>query len=509
LANHYHKSELSRDRVPDVDGLLAEIEEFLSRCSNPAVVEVGDEPLPLIPGQHSWEVRHGSLFFSAWPEHRSINRRITAIEARKPGLLVCTIQRFGGMAGRLNVLDLAHPRSVNRLVTGGRQSFSEAFRRMLNRQFPGWTVRTLSTEMSLQQSLSPKYPRAVLEQGKRRIAALACPSIADEPQFLSFALLWHDHVSGNEQNRSRVPLALFLPSAAGNVTALRLKWLRVPVRLFRYNQHGSAGEIDAFDLGNMDSYIVSRYSKPPAPQLQTFLEHLRDRYGVEAVEDSESTLSLRCYGLEFAQVRKEEIYCGLDSSSRHVPASLAEVESLAEAVALARNPDAPSRDHPLYRAQPENWLESSVRRYPGVIDPTLEGQPVWSQVITFAAADRDVIDLLSASRDGSLAVIELKTGEDIHLPLQALDYWMRVEWHIRTGELDQFFRGITLQRTSPRLLLVAPAVQFHPSNEIVLSYFDARIETERVGLNLEWQQGLKVAFRLRGSEKPQSQRRWQ
>ncbi|MGA8593468.1 MAG: hypothetical protein WB676_01880 [Bryobacteraceae bacterium] len=494
---------------PDVDGLLTEIEEFLRRCSRPAVVEVGDEPLPLIPGQHLLEVRHGSLFFSAWPECRSINRRITGIEARKPGLLVCTIQRFGGAAGRLNVLDLDHPRSVNRLVTGGRQSFSEAFRRMLNRQFPGWTVRALSTEMSLPQSLSPKYPRAILEQGKRRIAALACPSIADETQFLSFALLWHDYVSGREHNRPRVPLALFLPSGAGNVTALRLKWLRVPVRLFRYNQHGSAGEIDASDLGNMDTYIVPRYSRPPAPQLQALLEHLRERYDVEAIEDSETGLSLRCHGLEFAQVRKDQIYCGLDASARHASNTFAEVESLAATLASIRNPDAPNREHPLFRSQPENWLESSVRTHAGVIDPSLEGQPVWSQVITFAAADRDMIDLLSATRDGRVAVIELKTGEDIHLPLQALDYWMRAEWHIRTGELDQFFRGITLQQTPPKLLLVAPAVRFHPSNEIILSYFDPAIETERVGLNLEWQQGLKVAFRLRGSEKPQSQRRWQ
>jgi hypothetical protein len=380
---------------------------------------------------------------------------------------------------------------------------------MLNRQFPGWTLRTLSTEMSLSQTLSPKYPRAVLEQGKRRIAALACPSVADEAQFLSFALLWHDHVSGNEHNRSRVPLALFLPASAGNITALRLRWLRVPVRLFRYNQHGSAGEIDASDLGNMDTYIVPRHSKPLRPQLQALLERLRGQYGIEAVEDSEAALSLRCHGLEFAQIKKDQVYCGLDAANRHVSSSFAEIESLAESLASIRNPNASNHDHPLYRSHPESWLESSVRNDAGVIDPAIEGQPVWSQVITFAAADRDMIDLLSASRDGRVAVIELKTSEDIHLPLQALDYWMRAEWHIRTGELDQFFRGISLRRTPPKLLLVAPAVRFHPSNETILSYFDSQIETERVGLNLEWQQGLKVAFRLRGSEKPQSQRRWQ
>jgi hypothetical protein len=33
-------------------------------------------------------------------------------------------------------------------------------------------------------------------------------------------------------------------------------------------------------------------------------------------------------------------------------------------------------------------------------------------------------------RDGRLAVLELKAGEDIHLILQAVDYWLRVRWPI-------------------------------------------------------------------------------
>jgi hypothetical protein len=38
----------------------------------------------------------------------------------------------------------------------------------------------------------------------------------------------------------------------------------------------------------------------------------------------------------------------------------------------------------------------------------------------------------------------------------------------------------------------------------VLSYFSPEIETERIGVNLEWQQGLRVAFRLKGAGEPQS-----
>ena len=37
-----------------------------------------------------------------------------------------------------------------------------------------------------------------------------------------------------------------------------------------------------------------------------------------------------------------------------------------------------------------------------------------------------MLDLLTLDRNARLVVLELKADEDLHLPLQALDYWMRV-----------------------------------------------------------------------------------
>jgi hypothetical protein len=37
-----------------------------------------------------------------------------------------------------------------------------------------------------------------------------------------------------------------------------------------------------------------------------------------------------------------------------------------------------------------------------------------------------MIDVLAVTREGRLAVLELKAEKDIHLPLQGLDYWSRV-----------------------------------------------------------------------------------
>ncbi len=50
-----------------------------------------------------------------------------------------------------------------------------------------------------------------------------------------------------------------------------------------------------------------------------------------------------------------------------------------------------------------------------------------------------MIDVLTLTREGRLAVIELKADEDIHLPLQGIDYWSRVVWHQERNEFHKFW----------------------------------------------------------------------
>jgi hypothetical protein len=484
--------------------MRADIQDFLSRCRRPALVEYGDPTLPLLEGQYELEIRNRGLHICAWPAEVSFSRRIIALNSRKPGLMECTIQMFGGKTGRLSFLDLDHPKSAPRVMQGGRRNFGEAFRRMLGRQFPGWQVDRLSAEMDLSRSFSPVYPRAVLRKGNQNIAAMACPTAAEERGLLSFALLWHDYVSGRRENRNRVPLALFFPDGAGGLTALRLKWLNVGCRAFRFNDHGAAGEVDLADLGNLDTHLA-----PPKaelvlpPQVIALIVRLRRSFGIETTSDADGSVRLTCEGLAFARFTEQKIAYGIHDKQECTVDDLAEIEKLAMHLSEVRSRSA-HRNHLLYRTQPERRLEALVRRNLGVVDATLEGQPVLGQVITFAAMDRDLIDLVSIGREGRLHVLELKADEDIHLPLQALDYWMRVRWHIYSGEFDSHFPDMTVQRFPPKLLLIAPSIRFHPSNATVLSYFSPEIETERIGVNLEWQQGLRVAFRLKGAGEPQS-----
>jgi hypothetical protein len=157
---------------------------------------------------------------------------------------------------------------------------------------------------------------------------------------------------------------------------------------------------------------------------------------------------------------------------------------------------------PVRQQFPERWFESAVRANLQKIEPALSPAPVHGQVLSFAAGDRGLIDLLASSPDGRLAVLELKTSEDIHLPLQALDYWMRVAWHARRDELSHLFPGVSLQNRAPKLLLIAPALAFHSSMATLLRYFSPEIDVERIGINEDWRKDFRVVLRLKGADLP-------
>ena len=176
---------------------------------------------------------------------------------------------------------------------------------------------------------------------------------------------------------------------------------------------------------------------------------------VECVAVSSSAVSFRFHGLEFARAALEPDRHFRISERVVFGAPPAEYEwndetepllkQLIERLLLKRV----GRDHvhPFYRLQPERWLQSVVERDLALIDARLDPSIFYSQVPAFAASDRAVIDLLGITRDGRLAVIELKAAEDFHLPIQGLDYWARVRQHHRRGDFQRsgYFHG----RTSP------------------------------------------------------------
>jgi hypothetical protein len=148
---------------------------------------------------------------------------------------------------------------------------------------------------------------------------------------------------------------------------------------------------------------------------------------------------------------------------------------------------------------PERWLESLVVNHVGDLDERLDTSCVYSQVPAFSASDRAMIDVLAATRQGRLAVIELKADEDIHLPLQGLDYWSRVAWHHERGEFQRFgyFPGKELVGEKPLLLLVAPALRVHPATDTLLRYVSREVDWTVVAIDERWRNNVRVVFRKR------------
>jgi hypothetical protein len=205
--------------------------------------------------------------------------------------------------------------------------------------------------------------------------------------------------------------------------------------------------------------------------------------------------------MEFAEIAGGELRFGLTEREAALPHRIAEIERLAAELHRARS----DHDHPLYWQYPEAWLESQARRHIESLDASILPDPMYGQAPSFTAGQRGVLDLLAVDRTGRLAIIELKASADLHLPMQALDYWIRVKWHLDRGEFSScgYFPGIALRPDPPRLLLISPSLDFHPTTETILSFFSHHVDVERIGVGVEWRQGLNVMFRLHGAQRPE------
>jgi hypothetical protein len=486
-----------------MEEIRAAIAAFLKNSKQPALLEPGEELLPLTEDNFALDLRGGRLTLQAWDRTRNLTRRVTAIREATSARLEITVQRFAHREGQLFLLDLARRAGADLGRRSARLVFRERFRLFLRRQFPEWKLAELSAEPNLEFSLSPAFPRAFLRHGQHGWAAIASPPQADAAAVLSFGLIWLTYLRGRERRVAVEGLAIYVPAGRERATALRLLCLdpaAARFELFTYSEQDFVVRIDPRDHGNLDTRLEP--CRRPAPNQPETWQRITSLPGVERVVKHDGRTSLRVRGIEFAEIRGGELLVGL--RERH-PAREHEIERLVEELDRARSPDAEDRGNPLYRQSPEAWLESQARAQIETLDASLVCDPIYDQVPAFAGGERGILDLLAADRAGRLTVVELKASADLHLPLQALDYWIRVKWHLDRGEFPAhgYFPGLLLRPDPPRLLLVSPSLEFHPSTETILSYFSPAIEVERVGLAADWRKALQVMFRLRGAERPE------
>jgi hypothetical protein len=493
--------------TPPLDDAYEAIQRFLAEARQPAVVEPGAHPITIEKDGCMVELTRGRLTFHVWTAESNLVRRITAVSASAAGRLDLTFERFGKQTGMLHLIDLAKPRNQNVTRRAARLTYRERFRRSLLRQFPGATVSDLSSDPDLQRTFSPAYARALVRSGSNAWAAMGVPPDQSSPDgVLSFGLIWLDHLRHRERRLAVQGLALFMPEGKQHNTCLRLlhlSGLDVQWAVFVYGD-GFEDRVDLRDYGNIDTSLPLARTGTPAPE---WTDTLGMEPGIETVSLSDGGVSWRVNGLELASFNGSRVEFGIETATPASASNLPEILALGRELLRRRCPDSVDRRSSLFLKNPESWLESRVRSRIVDLDASLLPAPVYGQVPAIAAGERGVLDLLACDYAGRLAVVEVKVSEDLHLPLQALDYWIRVKWHLDRDEFTArgFFPGIGLQKQSPRMLLIAPALNFHPATESILRYFPTGIEVLRIGVSMDWQRGLEVAFRAQGPNNPAAQ----
>lgn len=496
------KSAASAAAGRDVAGMHEAIERFLKASKQPFLLEPGEELLPLNEGAFSIDRKDARLTIQAWSDTRNLTRRIVGLGEERRGRLELVVERFARHAGPMFLIDMARPDSREAGRRGGRMVFRERFRRFLSRQFPAWKLEEISAEPDLRRSLSPIFPRAFLRQGRSAVAAMAAtPDCLDPSSLLSFGLIWLDYLRHREPRLKVERLALFLPAGPEQSTCQRIPYLDPELaqcEVFAYSAEDYAIRLDPGDYGNLDTNLEV-FRRPPA-EAQAWIDRLKDLPHVEQVENNNGSVSLRVRGVEFARTSGHELLFGLHKRAAAREWNIPEIERLAfELNSMRCEPGSP-----LHQQDPEQWLASQVRARLEVVDASLRAAPVYSQAPAWLGGQRGVIDLLAVDYSGRLAVLELKASQDIRLPLQALDYWMRVKWRLDREEFSShgYFPGLALRNQAPRILLVSPALEFHPTTETILQFFSSAVEIERIGVGANWREKLQVMFRLKGAEKP-------
>jgi hypothetical protein len=478
------------------------VERFIAEAAEPAVLDRGEAPLRLIPGQ--WELSEwsGRLTLQVWSGPQNFTRRIVGMKEQRRNRLRLVTERFPKMEAELQIADLAVPdaREIERRMS--RLAFREQFALLLARDFPQWTLVEASAEPNLEESLSPAYVRAFLKRGGQGIALMAAPPDSlDCAGVVPFGLIWLDYLRRREKRIEIRRLILYAPAGREQAAAFRVAMIdpaRVEARLECYDEKLRTGAVDAADCGNIDSTL------PKCARMAALIDPAAPRLGiggVDRVAHSDGSVRYELNGLEFARWSGGRLLCGVGRKRR---SSAGEAEALARELIRVRNADAEDRQHPLYTQNPEGWLEAQVRANPGAVDASLRDAPLYGQAPIFGGRDYGVVDLLGVDHTGRLAVIELKASMDLHLPFQALDYWLRVKKHLEAGDFEQlgYFGGVTLRREPPRILLVAPALEYHSTSETLIGYVKPEVEMMRIGISADWRREIRIAFRLRGAEKP-------
>ena len=504
------------------ESLTRTVGDFLAVASDALILEDGAVVFDLSQSKYSISGEHNKCLLHVWSAERNVVRRVLEAEVKNERLLLA-VKRLGQSKPTKLEICRERDRRTPTAKRAARLAYQRVLQRVLARNFFTCKAAPLSSSMDLEHSFGPIYARGLLRKGQSGFAVLgvnAQETQASIDAALTFAILWLDSCRQAQSGKLLVEgLKLFLPAGTSGLTRERMAHLNPQAakwQLYELEERdGNLRELDTADRGNVATRLVRCPDESAARE--RFVASITQVHSVmpeaEIAVLSPAEIAFRCHGLEFARARLAHDPTSLRSDTEIVfgfgreetvlsEGNAARFTQLVRSIGEVRHAEGP-RDHPLWRMHSERWLESLAVRRLGSLDERFDPACLYSQVPAFSASDRAMIDVLTVTREGRLAVVEFKADEDIHLPLQGLDYWSRVGWHHARGEFQEFgyFPGRGLSEDKPLLFLVAPALHVHPATDTLLRYLSTAIEWTLIGIDERWREGVRVVFRKRAQRK--------
>ena len=466
-----------------------------------------------------FSVEWGKLIFAWWDEDHSQNWRVTAYETDETELRLQVTRGLGNELGLLTLRNHARWREKvefeNLELAERRQLYRQTLAEMLATHFEGTSIQRLTTNS---RSIPGRYARIILKLRGETILAIGASGAESQTEIdglIASGLVW---LSGfNKQcefkrqpQQSAQRLLFCLPAGRAQTAIERLTLLdatHLGARLECLEIDERHKELTLVQLATQNELLNTHPRELDWPEIAKTDNYWRERILRLAPENIElrQIAGKELYsinGLEFARAsfgEKPRIVFGVAGLEETAVQTLTEatfgwLANLVQEIAEHRSPNSANRRHPFYRLREEAWLESLLRQNISALNTGFDDRFVYSQIPAWRSDERSVIDLLTVNHQGRLVVIEVKASEDAQLPLQGMDYWLRVEQARTRGEFDRrgLFPGIQLADQPPLLYLVAPRLRFHRTFAIVARCLSPQIEAYQVGVNANWRSGVRV-----------------
>jgi hypothetical protein len=520
------KNGLAEDAARRLNELLeAHAEWFLS------AQDASIRTTPLRKNEFDVRVSQGRLIFSYWSDAGAVAWRIVEWKKISDKLVLQATRNMNRTRAVLELIPRASATSVAAEMSETRRAVCVRLASLAAQQEARAQIEKADLSVGVRRNEPGRYARIVLRRNhQERIAVTGIvtePSTGDADALLSSALVWF--LQAREKAQKPRVQKLWIIAGGERLAALKQRVallrdeLRERITLWEVNDEWQTLE---------PSPQLNEAELWPEARVRLLL---RKRTGMEPLGESAREImalapeaidvvrarhgeTLRFHGLAFARVRRvmniERVWFGFEGQHRRLlnDSTRDEWRKLLDELALHRRAGAQHRQHVFYRAAPEAWLESLLRRNitrldPGLIIAPLHAQfratPVHSEqkivgVERITSAARPV-DLLALRRDGRLVVIELKVNEDREHVLQGADYWQRIYAHHRAGHIKRarLFGEANITNDPPLVYLVAPMLRFHRSFAALARCIRPEIEMYRFDINEDWRAGVRVMRRQR------------